>query len=333
MRGRAKIVSSFDSASNHLIQVVPGLFPKVDGIGDYALQLARRLRDQHSIHSIFLVADPNWQGGEVEGFYATKIASRTPSDFLNGVVQCEQSVESKPLPILLHFSPYSYQKRGYPLWLQRTLQGWDGVRPGTLNIVFHELEVHGARPWSSASWVPPLQRSLIRKIAKLGYFQYTNAEFHRHDLEEWGSGRIFLIPNFSTMGEPKTNPPFSERRKDVVVFGRSAQRKANYERGSDVLASLCRSIGAHRIIDIGDPIVGDTRSDLEGFPIVRCGRLESDEVNDWMAKSVASFIAYPVPLLPKSSVHAVSCAHGTIPFVFDNQEKEFSCPGLISGQD
>jgi hypothetical protein len=317
----------------NLVQIVPGLLPRVDGIGDYALQLARRLRENRNIITTFVVADPTWEGGAVEGFQAFRIPSRTPEGFLNAIVECEQSVSSKSLPLLLHFSPYGYQKRGYPLWLQRTLEGWDEVRKGTLNIVFHELEVHSSRPWSSAFWVSPLQRSMISHIAKLGYFQYTNAEFYRHSLEKWGSGRVSLIPNFSTIGEPATNPPFAERQKDIVVFGRGGQRKANYERGSDVLASLCRAVGAERIIDIGEPIPGNDVSKIEGFPIVRCGRLEAEAVNKWMARSLGSFITYPVPLLPKSSVHAVSCAHGAIPFVFDNQKKEFSCPGLIAGVD
>lgn len=317
----------------NLIQIVPGLFPRVDGIGDYALQLARRLREGHGIESSFVVADPTWQGGEVEGFYATEVASRTAEAFLDSIIRCGQTNVSELTPLLLHFSPYGYQKRGYPLWLQRTLSRWNHDRPGTLNIVFHELEVHSSKPWSSAFWVSPLQRNLIRHIAKIGSFKYTNAEFYRHNLEGWGSGRVTLIPNFSTIGEPASNPVFAQRRRDVIVFGRAAQRKANYKRGGDVLASICRSIGAERIIDIGEPIAGDAAPDIEGFPIIRCGRLEATAVNQWMASSVASFIAYPVPLLPKSSVHAVSCAHGTIPFVFDNQEKELSCPGLVNGED
>jgi hypothetical protein len=317
----------------NLIQIVPGLLPKFDGIGDYAMQIARRLRENHGITSAFIVADPSWDGGEVEGFYATKIASRSSRDLLEAVGKCERSVNSESMPVLLHFSPYGYQTRGYPLWLQRTLKQWQRLRPGTMNIAFHELDVHCSRPWSSAFWVSPLQRNLIGHVAKVEGFKYTNAEYYRQQLESWGSGRIALIPNFSTTGEPAVLPPMTERRRQVVVFGRGAQRKANYARGSDVLASACRLIDAEAIIDIGESIAGDDRTDIEGFPIVRCGRLEVAEVNRWMATSVASFIAYPVPLLPKSSVYAVSCAHGTIPFIFDNQEKELSCPGLVCGED
>jgi hypothetical protein len=323
----------FTIASMNLIQIVPGLLPKFDGIGDYAMQIARRLRERHQITTSFIVGDPEWEGGPVEGFYATKIASRTSQGLLDAIAECERVIQAESVSLLLHFSPYGYQKRGYPLWLQRALEQWPASRQATLNTVFHELEVHSSRPWSSAFWVSPLQRNLISHISKLGNFRYTNAEFYRHDLEEWGSGRMALIPNFSTVGEPDTIPPFEQRGRDVVVFGRGAQRRANYQRGSDVLASLCRLIGAERIIDIGEPIADHTVSNIEEFPIVRCGVIKVEEVNQWMAKSVASFITYPVPLLPKSSVYAVSCAHGTIPFIFDNQKKEVSCPGLVPGED
>jgi hypothetical protein len=317
----------------NLIQIVPGLLPKFDGIGDYAMQLARRLRERHQITTSFIVGDPTWEGGAVEGFHATKIAARSSNGLMDAIAKCEAVIGAESVPLLLHFSPYGYQKRGYPLWLQRTLEEWPVEHQARLNTVFHELEVHSSRPWSSAFWVSPLQRNLIARISKLGNFRYTNAEFYRHDLEEWGSGRMALIPNFSTVGEPETNPRFEDRGRDVVVFGRGAQRRANYKRGSDVLASLCRLIGAERIIDIGEPIADHTVADIEGFPIVRCGVLKVEEVNQWMAKSVASFITYPVPLLPKSSVYAVSCAHGTVPFIFDNQKKEVSCPGLVEGED
>jgi hypothetical protein len=100
-----------------------------------------------------------------------------------------------------------------------------------------------------------------------------------------------------------------------------------------VLRSLCCRLGFERIIDIGQPINGHRFADLNGIPIVRCGRLEAGEINKWMEGSVASFMYYPVPLLTKSSVHAVSCAHGTIPFIFDDQSHQKSCPGLVTGED
>jgi hypothetical protein len=317
----------------NLIQIVPGLLPKFDGIGDYAMQIARRLRENHAIDTSFIVADPAWDGGAVEGFFATKVGARTCLGLLDALERCERSAGETDIPALLHFSPYSYQLRGYPLWLQQSLDKWLERRPDTLNIAFHELDVHCSRPWSSAFWVSPLQRNLIKHIMKTRGFKYTNTEPHRRQLENLGFGRMPLIPNFSTMKEPSVLPPFSKRRNDVIVFARSDHRKLTYARGSDVLSSLCRFLGAERIIDIGDPIKGDTNTHINGVPIVRCGRLQVEEINRWMSTSVASFIVYPVPMLTKSSVYAVSCAHGTIPFIGDSQGAQLSCTGLIPGED
>ena len=316
-----------------LIQIVPGLFPRVDGIGDYALQLARRLREDHDIVTSFVVADPDWIGGDVEGFSAIKLRSRSPSSFLDAVNECDGDTQGDPSPILLQFSPYGYEKRGYPLWLQKTIEGWPKVSSSPIHVAYHELEVSGRPPWSSAFWVPPLQRNLIKRITQVSAFQYTNCEDYRFKLEHAGSGRITLIPNFSTIGEPAVNPRFAERERNVVVFGRGAQREMNYRFGMDALLPLCKAVNADRIIDIGAPIAGHAITELGGIPIVRCGRLDAEDVNKWMATSIASFIAYPVPLLTKSSVHAVSCANGTIPFVFDHQAKELSCPGLVADED
>jgi hypothetical protein len=193
--------------------------------------------------------------------------------------------------------------------------------------------VHCLRPWSSAFWVSPLQKNLIKRLIRLGNFQYTNTEVARYELERWGSGRVALLPNFSTIGEPATNPPYSQRSKDVIVFGRAAQRRWTYQRGSEMLQLACKLVGAERIVDIGSPMEGDQSSSIGGVPILRCGRLEGDDVSRWMGASIATFTYYPVPLLTKSSIHAVSCAHGTIPFIFDDQALELSCPGLINGED
>ena len=274
----------------NLVQIVPGLLPKFDGIGDYAMQFARRLRENHGIHTSFIVGDPAWDGGEVEGFFATKVGARTCNGLLDALERCERVCRARATFQLFSTSrPTATRSRGYPLWLQRSLDEWQRRRPNTLNIVFHELDVHCSRPWSSAFWVAPLQRNLIKHVARTGGFKYTNTEQHRSQLESLGSGRMALIHNISTIGEPPFCRLFQRDGSDIIIFGRGAQRKANYSRGSDVLSSLCRLIGAERIIDIGDPIAGETTTHIEGVPIVRCGRLEMQEISTWMSTSVASF--------------------------------------------
>jgi hypothetical protein len=317
----------------NLIQLVSGLPPNIDGIGDYALQLARRLRENHLINTSFIVADPRWNGGPVEGFHAIGIPQRTAKNYLDAIERSREVFPAEDYAVLIHFSPYSYQLRGYPRWLERSLKVLR-TRPSTrVHIIYHELDWTDLNPLRSGFWLSPLQRQLIRRVTRLVDIQYTNTELHRRTLEDGGSGRVKLIPNFSTLGEPRTNPSFAGRQNYLTVFGRSAQRQWTYKHGRNALRSLCARLGIERIVDIGSPIEGDITPDLGGVPIVRCGRLEPDQINHWMATTVASFMYYPIPFLTKSSVHAVSCAHGTIPFVFDDQAKDHSCPGLITGED
>jgi hypothetical protein len=317
-----------------LIQVVPGLLPRVDGIGDYALQLARALRTLGRMESAFLVCDPTWEGDDdlVEGFSATKVLARTTEGFVEGVARCHQRDLMNQFHVLVHFSPYSYGKRGCPFWLIRSLQLLAGLNPGHVHLAFHELDVTRASPWSSAFWVSPLQRELIRRLTRLGGFQYTNTGGHVDKLRAFGRREITFIPNFSTIGEPATIPDFSARRRDLVVFGRAFQRRLNYQAGADALARVCRFLKAERIVDIGEPIVGDDRSSIAGYPVVRRGRLSVDQLNVHLSTSIGLFLAYSVPQLTKSSVHAASCAHGLVSFV-DDVEGMSACQGLVTGQD
>jgi hypothetical protein len=317
----------------NLIQLVSGLPPNIDGIGDYALQLARRLRENHSINTSFIVADPRWNGGPVEGFHAIGLPQRTAKNYLDAIERSREVFPAEDYAVLIHFSPYSYQLRGYPRWLERSLKVLR-TRPSTrVHIIYHELDWTDLNPLRSGFWLSPLQRRLIRRVNRLVDIQYTNTELHRRKLEDGGSGRVTLIPNFSTLGEPRTNPSFAGRQNYLTVFGRSAQRQWTYKHGRNALRSLCARLRIERIVDIGSPIEDDITPDIGGVPIVRCGRLEPDQINHWMATTVASFMYYPIPFLTKSSVHAVSCAHGTIPFVFDDQPKDHSCPGLVTGED
>ena len=316
-----------------LIQIVPGIRPQLDGIGDYALQLARRLRDDHGIMTSFLIGNCEWKGNEVDGFPANGLTQQTSKSLVESVGSIEAASGDLDVQILAQFGVYGYAKRGCPYWF---VEGWEALqksRPHRMHVAFHELENSNRKPWSSVFWVSRIQRQLIERVARASDFRYTNTEDHRSRLENWGVGRIALIPNFSTLGEPAENPPFERRANDMVIFGRPTQRQWTYEKGAHVLGPLCRRLKIDRILDIGSPISGGVPSDVGGTPVIQCGRRSEAEVNAAMATSVASFMYYPIPVILKSSVFATSAAFGTVPFVYDNQSKPRSCPGLVTGED
>lgn len=137
---------------NQIIQVVPRLPPAVDGVGDYALLLARQLRAAHGIQTVFIVCDPTWKlkdRGQKSDVSNQRPEVRPPtSDLLPPVwldgfpvyqVQernyqlLERSVEAllrvlnqpgMPDTVLLQYVGYGYQKRGCPIWLAQALRAW-----------------------------------------------------------------------------------------------------------------------------------------------------------------------------------------------------------------
>ncbi len=310
-----------------LIQWVPNLPPRIDGIGDYALKLAHRLRDQHSIQTHFLVGNPHWTGPDIiEGFPARALDSRSPAAVRQALTQLPHA------PHLLHFVVYGYHKRGCPVWLLNALT--DLHASGThLHTAFHELEAHSWKPWSSVFWTSPIQKSLLRRLARISTFRYTNLELHRNRLHRWGSGPVALIPNFSTLGEPQSLPPFAQRNRHLILFGRPAQRQLTLQHGGKHILPLCRLLGIERILDIGAPIPGHSLSDWQGIPITHTGRLSEAEIQHLFSTSLASFQHYPIHALGKSSIYAVSCAFGTLPFIHSDTPDLHACPPLVPGDD
>ena len=318
----------------NLVQVVPGMFPRVDGIGDFSLKLARRFRAQHGIRTTFLVCDPTWSGpAEIDDFPVFSVESRSSLGFQDAMQRCKVGAGvSGDTPVYIQFSPYGYEKRGCPFWLLEALQDFKQEHLGKLHVFFHELEISKAPPWSSGFWVPGLQRALIVRLAKMAASRYTHTDAYRTRLEGWGSGRVIQTWSYSSFGEPEIAPP-TPRRKDMIIFGRAWQRLHSYTIGDQALQSLCVRLGVERIIDIGPRIEGHDKPTLAGIPVVRCGRVEADEVDRWMATSLGNFTVYPIDLLQKSSVYQVASANGNITFIYDDGPREISCAGLVTGID
>lgn len=316
-----------------MIQIVPSLSPVIDGIGDYALQLARQLRARAGVETAFLVCDPAWPGnaGDLE-FEAVGLEQRREAPLLDAVAALGARQKANA-PILLHFSPYGYQKRGCPAWLVSALEKLNTRTPGRINTAFHELDVESSRVLSSAYWVPGVQRFLMRRLLRISAFAYTNTGLHQSKLQAWGRRPVPLIPNFSNIGELDAPPPAKRREREVVIFGRADQRRWTYTRGADALAAVCEGIAATRIVDVGAPIPEHTCTQVCGVPVVRRGLLPAEEVAATMRSALANFMFYPVPLLTKSGVHALACASGTVSFISSDSKFPPICQGLAEGLD
>src|SRR5467141_2905569 len=102
-----------------VIQIVPRLPPATDGVGDYAIRVARQLRAAHQIESHFIVGDPEWQPPMNLEFEAASIRVRSSAKLIEAL-QRNGSIATA----LLNYVGYGYAKRGCPVWLVKGLKQW-----------------------------------------------------------------------------------------------------------------------------------------------------------------------------------------------------------------
>src|SRR5688572_26176134 len=131
-----------------LFSIIPRLAPLVDGIGDYALSLARLLRQDIGIETHFIVTDPAWTGtGKIEGFEVTHLSRPSTAELINAL--------PADATVLLHYEGYGYANRGCPVWLVKALEQWRMANNRRkLVTMFHELYATGP-PWTSSFWLSP----------------------------------------------------------------------------------------------------------------------------------------------------------------------------------
>src|SRR5437868_11444339 len=113
--------------------IVPLFAPVIDGVGDYALNLAKTLRAGHSIDSPFVVADPIWNGPtHIDGFAVAGPTSFETARLLDAI--------RKESCIVLHYVGYGYDRKGVPRWLVDGMDQWRAANPkARLITVFHEI--------------------------------------------------------------------------------------------------------------------------------------------------------------------------------------------------
>jgi len=295
----------------YIIQIVPALPPSINGLGDYALNLARQLRDDFEIDTHFVVADPSWlDSGHIESFPVLKLSNRSQYVLLN-VLQMPQDC----LTVLLHYVGYGYAKRGCPDWLVSGLSKWKANSPKVqLITMFHEVAASGP-PWTSAFWLSGLQHQLAKRLVQTSDRVITSKRSYAELLQCYAPGRFDSIPTlpvFSTVGEPQNPSSLAERTRRLVIFGGRSQRSKVYKNSFEQLRQICSHLDIQHIFDIGPPL--DSLPPYVGtVPITANGCLPSEAVSAILSDSIAGFFSYHPAFLGKSTILAAYCAHRVIP--------------------
>jgi hypothetical protein len=310
-----------------LSQIVPTLPPAIDGLGDYALNLARQLRQDCAIETHFVMGNPRWLGGdEIHGFSCSSVTRRSARSLL--------SVLSKDSPLLLHYSGYGYALRGYPRWLVAGLERWRTNNTQPLVTMFHEVYPYEfGPPWTSSFWLSPLQKQLATRLVRLSDRCLTSRQQYAKLLHQLGPGQheeIPVLPVFSSIGEPHQLLPLEQRDRIAIAFGHRNMRSPLYQRFLPQIEQTCQVLNIQAIYDIGVP-TGLKLSPIHNLPIVEMGILPAWEVSQLMSGAIAGFLSFPPPeYLGKSTIFAAYCAHGLLPIL--TQSSCVPVEGLEAGK-
>ncbi|MBD0387508.1 MAG: glycosyltransferase family 1 protein [Nostoc sp. C3-bin3] len=301
--------------------IITRLPPAIDGVGDYALNLALRLHKDFDIETHFVVGDPTWAGAtQIDGFHisqvrvcsANTLLSLLPSDRAKRTGEADRF---PPTTVMLHYVNYGYAKRGCPVWLVDGLQRWRSASVNRSVVsMFHEVYATGP-PWASSFWLSPLQRNLAARVASLSDRCLTSTQSYAKLLHEISLGKqtqIPTLPVFSNIGEPEQVSPLAERDRRVVVFGSPSNRLRVYRGSLAELELTCQLLGIEEIWDVG-PSTTLTLSTVNGVPVVELGERSAAEISGFLLKSLAGFFDYPCDYLAKSTIFAAYCAHGVLP--------------------
>ncbi|HSF44327.1 MAG TPA: glycosyltransferase family 1 protein [Thermoanaerobaculia bacterium] len=274
-----------------VVQIVPSLPPPAEGVGGYALALGEILREHAGLPSRFLPA---------------RHLPALTAEALSAALE-----ETGGHAVLLHYAGYGYHPRGCPSWLVRALEGW--AREGRrLVTIFHEVWAMGP-PWRSSFWLSPLQRRLAGALARSSAGVVTSLELYRRNLLGRAPGReVFVLPVFSTVGEPASVPALAERSRRLVVFGGPGARGRAFREVREALEAACRELGIAEICDVGPPLP-ERPQRVAGVPVRSLGVLPAAEVSALLLDSLAGFVAYPAPFLAKSTIFAAYASHGLLP--------------------
>ncbi|NEP17528.1 MAG: glycosyltransferase [Leptolyngbya sp. SIO4C1] len=309
--------------ATRILQIVPRLSPDVDGVGDYALLLAQRLRDRNQIGSDFLVFRPSRRTrSRVEGFPVHRLEAHTVAGLL-------ERIPTGVSTVVLQYSNYPYLlgKLDTPLWLVTVLTALK--RRGLRTVVmFHELPTLRYRGLRCPNLV---QQRVSRGLARAADVVVTNNSAFQRVLSGWATEPVHCIPNFSTIGEPSNVPPLSDRDRALVVFG-SSDRLRLYHRNQATLRQVCQRLDIHTLYDVGRPIDWTFDQLAPAVKVVRTGFLPAAEVSQLMLNAVAGLFDYRrfPHNLAKSTVYAAYCAHGLLPLC--NQRPLRSQDGIVAHQ-
>jgi hypothetical protein len=295
-----------DSTPN-VLQIVPKIPGDRDGVGDYALRLARILSADFGITTSFAVA------AELE-------SSRKNHEY-----------------VILHYVNYGYQKRGVPFGLLSNLRNLRRNSRGRFVTVLHELYASGPM-WRSAFWLQPFQRHIARSIAQISDLCLVSSETMLNQLRAlWPNVCAEVHPAFSNFGEPSLlSDQFSNRNPHRwVICGGTALIERSLRSFRAILNKIPEFFSPRELLVLGGSDNPATRSlfvDLANVRVDYRSEIDAGEASQVLSTCSFGWLDYfhrpdvPSDVILKSSAFGAMCAHGVIP-VFPHRGSPIAIDG------
>jgi hypothetical protein len=173
--------------------------------------------------------------------------------------------------------------------------------------MFHELYATGP-PTSSAFWLSPLQKLILRQVAELSRTVRTNRNAYGKWLSEagrWKSAPIPVFPVFSNLGEQHPPMHYDQRSLSMTLFSAGIRGAVDWES----LSAVVDSCGITKIHHIGANLKISPPPALHRNMEIH-GHLPADGVSALLQQSRLGYLDYYDGYLGKSGIFAAYSAHG-----------------------
>jgi hypothetical protein len=308
-----------------ILQIVPRVPGTLDGVGDYALIVANKLRQIYGHESIFAAGEFD-SATSANGFDAVS---------LDSLGRGELGKEFDR--VILHCVNYGYQKRGVPFALLRVLRKLRGEGIGCLLTIFHELYA-SAPPWRSAFWLRPLQVHISRSIAELSDACIVSSEATLTELKRLAPGaQVSVHPVVSNFGEPSfASDQFAHRDLHRwVICGGTALVERSIRSFRTIMNRIPEAFSPRELVVLGGADNPATRATIAQLRNLGCAyhpQIEAEEASRILSTCSFAWVDYfhrpdvPTAAILKSTAFAAACAHGIIP-VFPHSGSTISLRG------
>jgi len=292
-----------------LLQIVPKVPGGIDGVGDYALTIAKKLREELGCGTVFATF--------------TTSSAENASGFEILSLDRLLSESQKYNQVLLHYVNYGFQKRGLPFRLLSILRELREQHRGRSVTIFHELYASGP-PWTSAFWLKPLQKRLAKSVGRLSDGCIVSSINFLSELKRMiPDAHVELHPVPSGLGEPSLSPSQIADRGPHrwAIFGGTALVERSLQSLRSRMHCIPDSVAPRSLFVLGgdeNPVARSLLVDL-GIKSDYRPRIAAADASEILKSCSFGWLNYfhspdvETSVILKSSAFASACAHGVIP--------------------